>query len=64
MAKDIKKEIAPLVSNENEKTTNLIRKFEEDLKVFTAELKKRDFYYYKTGVEEARRKLNSIYGEI
>jgi hypothetical protein len=32
MAKDIKKEISPLVQNENEKTTALIRKFEEDIK--------------------------------
>lgn len=64
MAKDVKKEIAPLVQNENEKTINLIKKLEEDLKQFIAEIKKRDFYFYKTGVEEAKKKLDTIYEEI
>lgn len=54
LAKDIKKEITPLVNNENEKTINMIKKFEEDLKVYTTELKKRDFYQYKTGVVESK----------
>jgi hypothetical protein len=49
LAKDIRKEINPLVQNEKEKTTNMIKKFEEDLKAYTTELKKRDFYQYKTG---------------
>ena len=64
LAKDVKKEIAPLVQNENEKTINLIKKLEEDLKQFTAEIKKRDFYFYKTGVEEAKKKLDAIYEEV
>jgi hypothetical protein len=50
LAKDIRKEITPLVNNETEKATNLIKKLEEDLKVFISDLKKRDFYFYKTGV--------------
>jgi hypothetical protein len=49
-----------LVNNETEKTTNLIKKLEEDLKVFISEMKKRDFYYYKTGVDEAQRKLAAV----
>lgn len=64
LAKDIKKEISPLVANEMEKTTNMIKKFEDDLKVFIAELKKRDFYFYKTGVDEAIKKLSLISEEI
>lgn len=64
LAKDIKKEISPLISNENEKTTNMIKKFEEDLKIYTTELKKRDFYFYKTGVTEAKKKLSSVNEEI
>ena len=44
LAKDIKKEITPLVNNENEKTVSMIKKNEEDLKVYTTEMKKRDFY--------------------
>lgn len=42
----------------------MIKKLEEDLKVFVQELKKRDFYFYKTGVEEAKRKLVAINSEI
>jgi len=42
----------------------MIKKFEEDLKVYTTELKKRDFYFYKTGVTEAKQKLASVNDEI
>lgn len=54
LAKEVRKEISPLINNENEKTTNMIKRFEEDLKVYTTELKKREFYFYKTGVTEAK----------
>jgi len=64
LAKDIKKEISPLIANENEKTTNMIKKFEEDLKVYFTELKKRDFYFYKTGVDDSKKKLSSVNEEI
>jgi hypothetical protein len=64
LAKDIRKEISPLINNENEKTTTVIKKFEEDLKVYTTELKKRDFYFYKTGVEESKNKLDAVNAEI
>ena len=64
MAKDVKKEISPLISNENEKTTNQIKKLEEDLKQFNGDIKKRDFYLYKTGVEDGKKKLELIYEEI
>jgi hypothetical protein len=37
---------------------------EEDLNVFISDLKKREFYFYKTGVEEAQKKLKGIYSEI
>lgn len=64
LAKDIRKEISPLINNENEKTTIMIKKFEEDLKIYITELKKRDFYFYKTGVDEAKRKLALVNEEI
>ena len=64
LAKDIKKEITPLVNNENEKTINMIKKFEEDLKVYTTELKKRDFYQYKTGTIESKIRLSSVGDEL
>lgn len=34
LAKDIKKEISPMVQNEKEKNNNNIKKLEEDLKIF------------------------------
>lgn len=64
LAKDIKKEITPLVNNENEKTINMIKKFEEDLKIYTTELKKRDFYQYKTGTAESKVRLGSVGDEL
>lgn len=64
LAKDIKKEITPLVNNEAEKTINMIKKFEEDLKAYTTELKKRDFYQYKTGVIESKNRLGLVGDEL
>lgn len=64
LAKDIRKEISPLINNENEKTVTMIKKFEEDLKVYTTELKKRDFYFYKTGVTDSKGKLGSVADEL
>lgn len=37
---------------------------EEDLKVYTQDLKKRDFYKYECGRENALNKLEAVYGEI
>ena len=42
----------------------MIKKLEDDLKVFNTELKKREFYFFKTGVDNAKFKLNSIQEEI
>jgi aminopeptidase N len=64
LAKDIRKEITPLVQAEKEKTTNMIKKFEEDLKVYTTELKKRDFYQYKTGTQESKARLALVGDEL
>lgn len=64
LAKDIKKEITPLVNNEMEKTTNMIKKFEEDLKAYNTELKKRDFYQYKTGVVDSKARLGLVGDEL
>lgn len=64
LAKDIKKEITPLVNQENEKTINMIKKFEDDLKAYTTELKKRDFYQYKTGVVDSKTRLSAVADEL
>ena len=63
-AKETKKDIASSVDNEREKTKAMIKKLEDDLKVYTNDLKKREFYYYKTGPEEAQKKLSGVYEEI
>jgi hypothetical protein len=64
LAKDIRKEITPLVQGEKDKTMNLIKKLEEDLKIYTNELKKRDFYQYKTGVAESKGRLVLVSDEL
>jgi len=46
------------------KTKAMIKKLEDDLKTYTNELKKRDFYYYKTGPEESQNKLAGVNSEI
>lgn len=64
LAKDIKKEVAPLVATETQRNTNQIAKLEEDMKIFGQELKKRDFYKYDCGREAALQKLDSVYQEV
>ena len=64
LAKETKKEILPFVQNETDKNNSQIKKLEEDLKVYTAELKKRDFYQFKTGVEISKQKLESVGEEL
>ena len=60
LAKETQKEIQPLVQTETQKNNNQIAKLEEDLKVYTQELKKRDFYKYECGRENALTKLDNV----
>lgn len=60
----MKKEITPLVVTETQKNTSAIGKLEEDLKSYSSELKKRDFYKYDCGATEAHEKLDGVFGEI
>lgn len=62
MCKDVSKEIAPQCQNENEKNLSYIKKLEEDLKNYYAELKRRPFFQYATGVEKSKE-LISLVGE-
>lgn len=64
LAKDVKKEINPLVIQETGKNNNNITKLEEDLKAYFQEMKKRDFYKYDCGKEQAQEKLNGVFSEI
>lgn len=64
LAKDVKKEIAPLVDNESKKNAATIHRHEEDLKQYTTAMKKRDFYRYDTGRETAIASLEKVNSEI
>lgn len=63
-AKETKKDIASAVENEKEKTCQITKKLEEDLRTYTNELKKRSLYHYKTGPEESLRSLSDVESEI
>lgn len=64
LAKDIRKEITPLVNQEKGKNTVSVNKLEEDLKHYFSQMKKREFYKYDCGREKAQEKLDAVYGEI
>jgi len=64
LAKDMKKEISPLVTQETSKNNNAIAKLEDDQKHYTQEMKKREFYKYECGKEQAVEKLKAVYSEI
>lgn len=60
----MEKEIKPSITNETQKNKNEINKLEDQLKLFSNNLKKRDFYKYDTGREMAIKKLEAVYDEI
>jgi len=64
IAKDTKKEIAPLVEQEMDKNNLLIKKLEEEITQFTQEMKKREFFQYKCGTVVALEKLNGVFDEL
>ena len=64
LAKDVKKEIQPLVVQENEKNNNNIKSLEEDITHFTQEMRKREFFQYKCGVKVALEKLGGVFDEL
>jgi uncharacterized coiled-coil DUF342 family protein len=64
LAKDVKKEIAPLVDGESKKNAATIARHEDDLKSYIADMKKRDFYRYETGREQAQTSLDKVNDEI
>jgi len=64
ICKDTKKEIAPLVAQENDKNSFNIKKLEEDITQFIQEMRKREFFQYKCGAETALQKLDGVFGEL
>lgn len=57
-AKEVKKDIAPTVATESDKSKSQIRNFEEELKTYSAAIKKKDFQKYDIGVVQAIKLLN------
>ncbi|OMJ82808.1 hypothetical protein SteCoe_16405 [Stentor coeruleus] len=56
-AKEVKKDIAPSVATESDKCKGQIRNFEEELKTYSAAIKKKDFQKYDIGVVSALKLL-------
>lgn len=64
MAKDVKKEIQPLVDHEKENNNKNIKTLEEEITHFTQEMRKREFFQYKCGVTLAIEKLGGVFDEL
>ena len=63
-AKEVKKDIAPNVATESDKCKGQIRNFEEDLKTYSAAIKKKDFQKYDIGVVSAIKLLQEEEAKI
>jgi len=57
VAKETKKTIEPFVDNETDKNRNVIKRHEDSLKTYFADMKKLDFYLYATGPQESFKLL-------
>ena len=64
LAKDVKKEISPLVDKEAKQNVQKITAHEENLKTYITAMKKRDFYRYDTGRDQALQSLQKVDSEI
>lgn len=64
ITKDAKKEIDPYVAQEAERNNVNIKKLEEDISQFTGDMKKREFFQYACGTENAKGKLDGVFGEL
>ena len=63
-AKEVKKDIAPNVATESDKCKGQIRNFEEELKTYSAAIKKKDFQKYDIGVSAALKLLQEEHVKI
>ena len=64
LAKDMEREIKKNVEQETSNNAKQIQALEDTMKKFTNDLKKREFYQYKTGRETAVQKLKDVRTEI
>lgn len=58
-AREAKKDIAPAVNTESEKTKQQIKNFEEELKVYSQNIKKQEYQKYDTPVDKSLKLLDS-----
>jgi dynein heavy chain len=64
ITKEAKKEIDPYVAHEADRNVGLIKKLEEDISQFTGDMRKREFFQYACGTEQAKIKLDGVFGEL
>jgi len=64
VAKDVKKEIEKDVQSENERNNTNIKNLEDDITHYSQELKKREFFQYKCGTDQAIEKLDGVFAEL
>jgi dynein heavy chain len=64
LTRDVKKEIAPFVAQEKSKNEANIKALEEAITQFIQDMKKREFFQYKCGVETALSKLDGVFDEL
>ena len=64
IAKETKKEIEPKVSSFQDTNNFNIKRLEEDITTFTQEMKKREFFQYACGSEQAVIKLEGVFKEL
>jgi dynein heavy chain len=64
LTKDVSKEIASHVSQENDRNNMNIKKLEESITQFTQDMKKREFFQYNCGTEKAKEKLDGVFEEL
>jgi len=53
-----------MVAMENDRNKVNIKKLEDDITLFTQEMKKREFFSYKCGTKTALEKLDGVFSEL
>lgn len=64
LAKNVKKEIEKDVSREKDQNNSNINNLEEQITQFSSDMKKREFFQYKCGVQQALEKLDGVFIEL
>jgi dynein heavy chain len=64
ITKEVAKQIEPFVAHEKERNKQNIKKLEESITQFTQDMKKREFYQYGCGPNQAKEKLDAVFEEL